>query len=566
MNNRMLSKRIGFLILSLFLARAALANDVFLVGLQTKQLPTETVVSFVCNGVVKFATQEFENPHRLYVYLANTRQGPVPDVTRVHGGPVLKIEIKTYLQNPPVLAAVLYLRRKQPFQITQSGKTIAVHIQKEQANRLETQASLKNPENEISSILNVPGRISLNYHDAELPNVLRLLSKQNHINIVAGKDVVGKVTVSLQNVSLREALDNILKANGFDYMVEGNVVLVKKMDTNLPGELVTKIFRLKYVDAENVKKTLEHVKSKNGSIEVFDNYFDANTVQSKQRTPGNLKKTQVVARGGHSSVLIVTDRPEIVRQIGDLIAQLDVEAPQIMIESKLVEMAPLHEDKLGIDWDKTISASLFWQQMLPGGKAQSYSAMVENPRAGQWTLGHLSASQFGMVLDFLKEKTDAKLISNPRITTTDDKEAVISVGTTVPIPQINRGVGGQGDIVTFNYKDVNIELRVTPHVSEGDQIVMTVNPVIEEITGEVVVDVNRAPITSKRAVHTTVTVRDGETVVIGGMIKDNTTVKTSRVWLLGDLPLVGAAFRHKTREKKQTDLMIFITPHIVKSE
>jgi type II secretory pathway component GspD/PulD (secretin) len=82
----------------------------------------------------------------------------------------------------------------------------------------------------------------------------------------------------------------------------------------------------------------------------------------------------------------------------------------------------------------------------------------------------------------------------------------------------------------------------------------------------VVVDINRAPITSKRAVHTTVTVRDGETVVIGGMIKDNTTVTTEKVWLLGDLPLLGALFRHKHRNTKQTDLMIFITPHIVKND
>jgi len=118
----------------------------------------------------------------------------------------------------------------------------------------------------------------------------------------------------------------------------------------------------------------------------------------------------------------------------------------------------------------------------------------------------------------------------------------------------------------IQYKDVNIELRVTPHVSENKKIIMSVNPVIEEVTGEVVVDVNRAPITSKRAVHTTVSVKDGETIVIGGMIKDNTTVTTNKVFLLGDIPLIGPFFRHQKKEKKQTDLMIFITPHIVEAE
>ena len=566
MNRRLSLKTAGFLAGALLLAQTALANETFLVKLQVKQLPAETVVALTCTDSVKSATQEFSHPRRLYVYLAGTRQGPVDDVTPVREGPISKIELKSYLQNPPVLAVILSFRKKAPYHISRSRKTIAIHVQKQHPPVLETAASSGGAASRVFRLLDVPGTISMNYHDAELPNVLRLLSKQNHINIVAGKDVTGKVTVSLQNVSLREALDNILKANGYDYMVEGNVVLVKKIDANLPGEMVTKIFRLKYVDAKNVKKTLDHVKSKAGSIEVFDSYFEKGQAANQRQTLGRQNQQNVVASGSHSSVLIVTDRPEIVAQIGQLISQLDVAAPQIMIESKLVEMAPLHEDKLGIDWDKTLNASLMWQQMLPGGKAMPYSAMVDNPRSGQWTLGHLTASQFGMVLDFLKEKTDAKLISNPRITTTDDKEAVISVGTTVPIPQINRGVAGQGDIVTFNYKDVNIELRVTPHVSEKNEIVMLVNPVIEEITGEVVVDVNRAPITSKRAVHTTVTVRDGETVVIGGMIKDNTSVTTSKVWLLGDLPLIGAAFRHKHREKKQTDLMIFITPHIVKSE
>ncbi len=564
MNRQTLLRNIGLLLVLVFGSNAASAKDVFLVKLQVKQHPEETAVALTCTDSVKFATQKFSHPERLYVYLANTRQGPVDDVTRVSVGPVSKITVKSYLQRPPVLAVILKFRKKQPYHISRRGKTIVVHIQKEHSPVLESARNMG--ASRVYRLLDVPGTISMNYHEAELPNVLRLLSRQNHVNIVAGKDVTGKVTVSLQNVSLREALDNILKANGYDYMVKGNVILVKKIDTNLPGEMVTRIFRLKYVDAKNVKKTLEHVKSKIGSIEVFDSYFEKGKSDGQRPAAAGQHSANVEASGSHSSVLIVTDRPEIVQQIGQLISQLDVAAPQIMIESKLVEMAPLHEDKLGIDWDKTISASFMWQQMLPGGKAMSYSAMMDNPRSGQWTLGHLTASQFGMVLDFLKEKTDAKLISNPRITTTDDKEAVISVGTTVPIPQINRGVGGQGDIVTFNYKDVNIELRVTPHVSEDNEIIMLVNPVIEEITGEVVVDINRAPITSKRAVHTTVTVRDGETVVIGGMIKDNTTVTTEKVWLLGDLPLLGALFRHKHRNTKQTDLMIFITPHIVKND
>ena len=543
--------------------QVAHADVAQLKDVQVKMAHGEAIVKLLTSGRVKIVTKRIANPDRLLVYLGQTQPAMATKERDFSNGPLAKVTVGSYLKNPPVAQVSLFLRNADSYKLQQSDHAITIHIRGKNSSALEQVSPLIRAEKAESPVLDVPGKITMNYHNAEIPNVLRLLSAQNHVNIVAGNDVKGKVTVSLRNVSLREALDNILRANGYDYLVQGNVILVKKMDKNLPGEMATRVFHLKYVDASNLKQTLDPLKSKEGSIEVFETYFQK--AKKQQQKPGQPQQPGSGSQT-HSSVLIVTDRPEKVEQISQIISQLDVAVPQIMIESKLVEMAPVNEDKLGIDWDKTINASLLWQQVLPGGKAQSYSAMMNNPRSGQWNLGHLTASEFKVVLDFLREHTDSKLISNPRITAMDNQEATISVGTTFPIPQINRGLAGQGDIVTFNYKDVNIELRVTPHVSENNKILMSVNPVIEEVTGEVVVDVNRAPITSKRAVHTTVSVRDGETIVIGGMIKDNTTVVTSKVFLLGDIPLIGPFFRHQKKEKKQTDLIIFITPHIVKGE
>ncbi len=554
------------LLISGFLAFAhgVHADVAYLKDVQVKIEPGETIVKLLTSGQVRVATKREARPDRLLVFLGETRSDLSTKEQDFSKGPLAKFTVGSYLSNPPVAQISLFLRDVDSYKIQQIDNAITIHIKSKRNPVAEKSSAFIRAKAVQSSILDVPGKITMNYHDAEIPNILRLLSAQNDVNIVAGNDVQGKVTVSLQNVSLREALNTILKANGYDYLVQGNVILVKKMSNNLPGELVTRVFHLKYVDANNLKQTLDPLKSKEGSIEVFDAYFQK--AKKQQQKPGQPQQVAAGLSQSHSSVLIVTDKQEKVAQISQVISQLDVPVPQIMIESKLVEMSPVNEDRLGIDWDKTINASLLWQQVLPGGKAQSYSAMVNDPRSGQWNLGHLTASEFKVVLDFLREHTDSKLISNPRITAMDNQEATISVGTTFPIPQINRGLAGQGDIVTFNYKDVNIELRVTPHVSENRKILMSVNPVIEEVTGEVVVDVNRAPITSKRAVNTTVSVKDGETIVIGGMIKDNTTVTTSKVFLLGDIPLIGPFFRHQKKEKKQTDLIIFITPHIVEGE
>jgi len=543
---------------------AQAANVASLKDVQVRIEPNETVVKLLTSDQVRVVAKRKIGPDRIVVFLGETRAELGTKEQNFPKGPLAGFTVGSYLSNPPVAKVSLFLRDADSYTLQQKNETITIRITGKKTSNPKKTPVLIRAGSVGSPILDVPGKITMNYHDAEIPNVLRLLSAQNDVNIVAGNDVHGKVTVRLQNVSLREALDTILKANGYDYLVQGNIILVKKMDKNLPGEMVTRVFHLKYVDANNLKQTLSPLKSKEGSIEVFETYFQK--ARKRQQRPGQPQQTASTASQSHSSVLIVTDRPEKVAQISQIIAQLDVSVPQIMIESKLVEMAPVNEDRLGIDWDKTINASLLWQQVLPNGKAQSYSAMVDNPRTGQWNLGHLTASEFKVVLDFLREHTDSKLISNPRITAMDNQEATISVGTTFPIPQINRGLAGQGDIVTFNYKDVNIELRVTPHVTENRKILMSVNPVIEEVTGEVVVDVNRAPITSKRSVHTTVSVRDGETIVIGGMIKDNTTVTTSKVFLLGDIPLIGPFFRHQKKEKKQTDLIIFITPHIVRGE
>lgn len=396
--------------------------------------------------------------------------------------------------------------------------------------------------------------ISLDVNNAELSNVLRLIAKQGQLNIVASKDVSGIVTVSLSSVTIKDALDLVVKANGFDYIIENDVVLVKPRDKFEVPDLETKVYRLKYVDANNLKSTVEQILSPQAKVQVY--YHSYRPEQTKSET-GQVSKSK-----NRSSTLIVTDSRANIKQLNAMIAALDVPTPQIMIEAKLIEISPQSEQKLGIDWAKTINAQIFRDVLLPSGTPQRQS--VEIPlTGGSISYGTLTFDEYSAVIDFLNKNTNSKLVSNPRILAMDNQEASISVGTTFPIPQINRGVGGQGDVVTFEYLDVNITLRVIPHIGDDDTVTLFVNPEVEEVIGEVRAGENSAPITSKRTVETVVNLRNNETMVIGGLIRENTIDTISKVWLLGDIPLIGNFFRHKNKTKKQTDLLIFITPRLV---
>jgi type IV pilus assembly protein PilQ len=528
----------------------------------------------------RYADLYIRRPPRVVIYLR--------DVTLNVERPVLidsnlGVAAEQWMESPKIVKVTIDLSRPVPYQISREGDYLYVDLQTSRKFTEPGQRSVdirptgeptvvrravsggiasatpivlaSNPVQDGSRRIQEPGPlITLDVNEADIGNVLRLLSRQSKLNIIASKDVTGKVTLSLHRVTLKEALENILRANGYTYIVDGDVILVKPAEKWNLTERVTRVYRLRNVDAYNLKKTIEKITSDQAKITVFSRNFLAEEEGAQQGTTGENQR--------RSSTLIVTDLPENIRRIDTLVAELDRPVPMVMIEAKLIELSPKREGELGINWSKTLDAKL---ATFDETSRQNYS--VRNPdvfRGGPWTFGTLTASQFGVVLDFLRRETHSKLVSNPRILAMDNEESIISVGTNFPVPQINRGVGGQGDVVTFQYRNVDISLRVRPHIDlEKDSITMYVNPIIEEVTGEVVIEKNRAPITSKRAVESVVTVRNGETLVIGGLIKESDKRITEKVWFLGDLPLLGNLFRHTKKQTVQTDLLIFITPRIV---
>lgn len=491
-------------------------------------------------------------------------------------GPELKSKVSLQERSlkPPILQISFAVSEKLPYRVAASGNTLEMTIRKRGGGSTQPQPVVaRKPAQRPAEkwrvrqrrqlqALGRGGQISIDFRNAEIGNVLRVLARQNGLNIVASDSVTGKITVSLRNVSMEQALESILHANGYKFLIENQIILVKPASAFNVHEMESRVFRLNHIDAHNLVKSISDLRSPEGKIKVlttsFHNRDDVYEVNEKIQ-PSRQQKYWL-----RSSVVLVTDFPANLEAISRLVKELDKPVPQIMIEAKLVETSPRDNNSLGIDWSKSIAAELFDQIVLPGGDIYRYSTQSPIPNRSQsLNFGTLNTTQFNAVLNYLKSHMNTRLVSNPRILAMDNEPSDISVGTKFPIPQITRGVGGQGDIVTFLYRDIDIKLRVIPHVVDSSAILMYVNPVIEEVTGQVTVAENTAPITSKREVDTVVKVHNGDTIVIGGMIKEREVISISKVWLLGDIPLLGHLFRNKTTERQQTDLLIFITTNIV---
>ncbi|MDQ7065822.1 MAG: secretin and TonB N-terminal domain-containing protein [candidate division KSB1 bacterium] len=554
------------LLAGLLLPAQAAAQAPRLMMIQAREAPTGMRFEILCTGEARYAHYFQDEPPAVVVILENVRM-PQNTALLVDPGIRHRVRLQPWNEGFGGVRVEFRVGGQTAYQIRSSGGLIWLQFQEKEpelkTNGYSTRAAIKyQPDDALLRKLGNGTRISVDFRDAEIGNVLRMLARQNGFNIVAGDSVKGKITVTLKNVTIEQALESILRANGYTYRIENGVVLVNPMPGGFNiAQMETRVYRLKYIDAHNLKKAIEDLKSRDGKISVLtasfhnrDDIYDVNKKQAPQRE----RKYWL-----RSSVLLVTDYPTNLRAIDALVRELDVPVPQIMIEARLIETAPQHDTNIGIDWSKALSAQLFNEIVFEGGTVYRYSTRTDLEKGGGIMFGTLNTSQFNAVLNFLKTRMNSRLLSNPRILAMDNEPSDISVGTNVPIPQITRGVGGQGDIVTFSYKDVNITLRVIPHVVDANTITMYVNPIIEEITGQVTVDRNTAPITSRREVDTVVKVRNGDTIVIGGMIKEQTVVRVDKVWLLGSIPLLGHLFRNQVVQKQQTDLLIFITPKIV---
>ncbi len=399
-----------------------------------------------------------------------------------------------------------------------------------------------------------PGTFSIDVDGADIRSVCRAIAEFSGRNIVVGKEVRAAVSITLQNVSWRDALKTILYSCNLDFSDEdGDIIRVddraklasEKADrlalitkTMEAQPLETRIIKLNYANASELQTALQAGLTKRGSILV------------EKRT----------------NSLIVSDLPNNLDSVEKMAISLDSTTPQIEITAKLVDVDASALRDLGIEWNIAPETPEFWKAPLPGGGAihnndrsldlgAEQNTGIGSP-ANRLTFGIFKdwASIEGQ-LQMLEENRKANIISNPRITTVDNREAKIIVGQKIPL--IVQDVAGNP---VSQLQTIGIQLRVTPHLTQDKKIIMDLHPEVSDLSTQSTVQGGIIINTSEA--DTRVMVDDGQTAVIGGLIRTNESTVRSGVPILKDVPLVGMLFRSTSKVSQNRELIIFVTPRL----
>ncbi|OGX07770.1 MAG: hypothetical protein A2Z88_03235 [Omnitrophica WOR_2 bacterium GWA2_47_8] len=443
----------------------------------------------------------------------------------------------------------------QPEVLAQATIDASVPVGEVQSSVSETAQTTQAPSDPSVS---KEGNVSLDFRDADIRNVLRILSFKSGVNIVASPEVTGLVTIQLNDVPWRQALEVILETYGYGYDQKGNIITVttienlkkRREDALLLADqkpLITKTFVLNYGKASEIIESIEKMKSDRGSID-----YDERT-----------------------NTMIIRDIADNVELIEGVIAQLDKITPQVLIEAKIIETTLSDSDKLGIDWvaKATVTGSkrpTVWPFV---GNSSTSNKFLPDPFPGttdkttDFTYGTINFNQLSATLEFLKSLTDTEILSNPRIVTLDNQAANINVGTQYPIPTYTYNEEqAKLQVSGWEYMDIGIIFTVIPHVNSAGFITLEIEPKVTEILDFVTVENTSLPRLSNESAKTRVMIKDGETLVIAGLVKDKVTEIDKRIPFIGDIPLIGLLFRKKEDTVSKTDLIIFLTPHIITTE
>lgn len=469
-----------------------------------------------------------------------------------------------------------------------------------------TRISVVAEELQVAPASSVPTSISVDFKDADIHNVLRAIALKGNVNIVAANDVMGNITVKLTDVSWEKALDVILKTYDYGYEKEGNVISITTMERLTAQKeaqkklseiqpVVTDVFMLKYVDAEDVKETLKPQLSSRGTITVLKMTSEAGwkfATSSKGESLQKLERTEK-PKTARSKVLIISDIPQYLEKIRGVIEKLDVQPQQILIEARIMEVNEDVLRDLGFDWgtgssgaESSTITSMPADKSLTGETVAAVGGhslggqvtpAIFEPKATSITAANtglkflyqrLKGNQFEVVMHALQEDVNANTLSAPRILTLNNQEATILVGTKYPIltSQISTQAGTTVTSTLDYYQDIGIQLNVIPQISGDKYINMIVHPAVTSYDSTNTVGTNKYPVISTREAETRVLIENEQTIVIGGLLKDVKKKASTGIPFLKDVPILGGLFSRDTKDVEKIDLLIFITASIVKPE
>lgn len=406
--------------------------------------------------------------------------------------------------------------------------------------------------------------ISLELKDADIKDVLRSFAKITGLNIVVDPDVTGSVTVTLENVPWDQCLDIILRINRLDYVIENNVLRVARME-RLTQEKQALAAYQKQAEAARPMKTVTKVLS-------YARAEDVKGILTAEKFIVSERGSVVV--DPRSNMLIIRDLADRLEGILNLIDELDHPNPQVLIEARIVETTRRFSHALGLQWgftgiaDAEHGTTTGWRFPNSGSVDANVGLGIQGPTA---TIGFsfadiLNAFNLDFVLQAAESNGLAKVVSAPKVMAQDNEAAKIESGVQIPIA--STVTQGNVTTTTVTYKDATIKLDVTPHITAEGTVQLNIKlDKTEVLEGVNIIAIGTqlagAPLSVRKA-ETKILVRDGGTTVIGGVYKMTQNEQRNQVPGLSKIPVVGNLFKQRQISEQNDELLIFLTPRIVK--
>ncbi|NQU18235.1 MAG: hypothetical protein HQ564_09265 [Candidatus Saganbacteria bacterium] len=354
----------------------------------------------------------------------------------------------------------------------------------------------------------------LDFQDASVIDVISALARKEKLNLIISGDQAAvlskKTTLSLKSISPREAIKYVLEASGLDYGMSDEILFVSSVTEGLEK---AQALELKYLPAQK-------------AIDIISKVMPSLKVSIGERS--------------HSIVLV--GKWKNLKEAEELLASLDRPAPQILIESKVIEISLSDALRIGLKI---------------GDPAGTFSFITSRT-----TRKTSLTSDIPSTLNTLISNGSASIVANPRIATLDNHEAMINIGSRIPYA-VPVSVSSGATQWSINYIDAGIKLKIIPHLGEDEMITTTIKPEVSSISEWRSTAAGDFPVISTRNASATLRVKNGESIVIGGLISEAERENVSRIPILGHIPVVGLLFTNRTKRKEKTEIVFLITPHII---
>lgn len=408
---------------------------------------------------------------------------------------------------------------------------------------------------DIPALIKNPTFMTLKFDNAEVKEVLRLIAQRGGMNLILDQSVAGRFTMDVRAVPLDEFFGIVLRTNGLaarrvgtSLLIAKEEVLRQKIDASQAAT-----FRLNNANAQQTLAILS-------------------TVVGAPAGGGPAPKMVADAR---TNSIVVSGTGEDLTKIRNAIRAIDIPAPQVVIEVKLVEVARSAIKRLGGEFGFAGSKFGVSNNVSDPSSTSNGQPQAGNPSSGSGgtsitfsSLGNVT-SNLNARINALVQRGEAQVLANPRIATQDSVQAEIAIVNKFPVVQVNFQGGSGGTALaseSVSFQDIGERLTITPRIDTNGFVTMDIQPTISVRGKDVIVNRNPVPEVNERRLRTTMRVADGETVVIGGLIRRNTNNTVAKMPLLGDIPLIGFMFRQEATSNDETEVIIMVTPHIKSGE